>query len=172
VDFGSDIVFASVLGHRPTGGYTVANTNATFDATTATVNVTETFSGGAVTMALTFPYAFSSLADYANVEVVKDGNPVGAAMEWTFDELINDQFLLIADPLNTIASAAEQAALENNECPIDNGPVVTAVLNVNLSGMDVSNIAYYCADHCQYWVRHEQGAFVGTIVQWLGPFQP
>jgi hypothetical protein len=173
VDFITDIVFASILGYRPTAGYTVANTSATFNAGTATVNVTETFSGGFVAQVITHPYAFSSLADSANVEVVKDGIPAGAAMELTFDELVNDHFLTVVDPQNTIAPAAHQAALENNECPFDNSDqLFTAVLNVNLSGMDVSNIAYYCADHSWYWVRHEQTAFVGTIVQWLGPFRP
>jgi hypothetical protein len=162
------------MGHyQNAGGYTVANTSATSEAETATVHVTETIPTGFVPQVITYPYAFSSLTLFENVDVVKDEILFSRAIERTFDELINDHFLLVVDPQNSIAPAAHQTALENDECPLDSSDLLTtAVLNINLSGMDVSNIAYYCSEHSLYWVKHEQTGIVGTILQWLGPFQP
>jgi hypothetical protein len=173
VNFDNDIVFASILGVRPTMGYTIANQSATLQGDVVEVNVVETVPSGIVNQVVTYPYAFSSLPSCENIEVTKDGIPVGKAMEYTFEELVNDHILQIDSPLSHGASEEHRDALENKECPFDNtDPLFTAVLKVDLTGMDLSNIAFYCPEHTFYWVRREQPAFVGTWVQWLGAFRP
>jgi hypothetical protein len=61
--------------------------------------------------------------------------------------------------------------LSNGLCCFDSTSIFTVELPASGGYTDISNTAYYCNLENKYWVRHEQGAFIGNISIWYGPFE-
>lgn len=58
-------------------------------------------------------------------------------------------------------------------CPIDGlDALVHAELPAEGTYTDLSSDEYYCPTHGRYWILHSQGAFVGTVSYWWGPYAP
>jgi hypothetical protein len=175
VDFAENTVVGLTLGNRPTGGYLIEIDDVEWDSNGALVIATETQPGPGdiVTQGSTRPYTFAEVTTPENglVKFEKDGNPMGLGLYWTPELLIEMHLLMeYPTPTDVIAPAGDVTALQAGTCP-GGGAIEGIVLPMNFSGQDVSNLALYCPDQGKYWIRHEQGAFVGTIVQWLGPFE-
>ncbi|MBI2930489.1 MAG: protease complex subunit PrcB family protein [Planctomycetes bacterium] len=180
--FTGDVVAAALLGPRNTSGYAAAFTNVTWQMESATAHVQETTPAPTdiVLQMITRPWTFARLTRPSGsvpgadgpLYFVKDGGAPILAEEATFEGLINQHFANVSTPQDTSVPSNHVPALESGVCPLHGDALVSAALNVNLSGQDVSNTAYYCAQSGRYWVRHVQGAFVGTITAWYGPFEP
>lgn len=61
-------------------------------------------------------------------------------------------------------------SLSRGVCPADGSAVVTFELPATGGYTDLWNKAYYCKGEHAYWVDHGNGALVGTVSLWYGPF--
>ena len=68
-------------------------------------------------------------------------------------------------------SPATIEGLNMGQCPGGGSEPLTLTLPATMSYDDTGNTAYYCARLKSYWVLHTQGAFVGSISHWQGPYR-
>lgn len=186
VNFGTDVVAGVLLGTRPTSGYSVGFSAADFsDGSAVTLDVSETAPapGTIVLMVLTKPYAFARVTRHDGaVFFHKNGATLVPGVEKTYPGLVTEDFLdrkAAYQASNTdwpVATAPPQAASlpsgTVHTCPLDGTQLVAATLPASGQYTDLANKAYFCPVDSKYWVLHTQGAFVGTVSMWWGPFAP
>jgi hypothetical protein len=86
-------------------------------------------------------------------------------------ELIRKDFALRKEQGNWRREATYEhvKSLTTGLCP-DGSAVFTLKLPATGGYTDLWNIAYYCRGRNAYWVDHGNGALVGTVSLWYGPF--
>ncbi len=86
-------------------------------------------------------------------------------------ELIRKDFAIRKEQGNWRREASHERvkSLSNGLCP-DGSAVFTLELPATGGYTDLWNTAYYCRAGNAYWVDHGNGALVGTISLWYGPF--
>ncbi|MBI2931992.1 MAG: protease complex subunit PrcB family protein [Planctomycetes bacterium] len=181
VDFDQDVVGAVFLGSRPSSGYAVGFVAVGFAGPNVTAYVSETAPapGSVVLWVITKPYAFARWTKRpGTVSFRKDwGLPV-VVTEKTFAQLITEEYNARKAAYEAggipwpSAPEGQTASLNADTCPLDGTTLVTATLPASGSYVDVANEGHYCPTDGKYWVLHTQGAFVGTISYWWGPFTP
>lgn len=68
---------------------------------------------------------------------------------------------------------AEQKAVEllrKGICPLEGSSLVILDLPASGTYTDLWKRAYYCSDKGTYWIEKENGALIGTVSLWYGPF--
>jgi hypothetical protein len=60
--------------------------------------------------------------------------------------------------------------LSKGICPRGGDAPLTLTLPATRGYSDTGNVAHYCPERSTYWVLHTQGAFIGSVSYWFGPF--
>jgi hypothetical protein len=68
------------------------------------------------------------------------------------------------------ASDSEVQILRKGICPLDGTAVEIFELPASHQYDDLWNKGYFCKDKEIYWIQHGNGAFIGTVTLWFGPF--
>lgn len=120
---------------------------------------------------------FAGCSKEAAKHSLNDSSPVGnePGVTESVTDLIRSDFAQRSRTGNlpiTPLSKEQIERLEARVCPIDGTELVVVELPASRTYTDISNDAYYCPVHRVYWVKHTQGAFMGNVSVWRGPFGP
>ena len=70
-----------------------------------------------------------------------------------------------------IITEQDQKILLDKICPFHKIELMKVDLPASMKYGDTGNMGYFCSTGNEYWVRHTQGAFIGSISEWWGPFK-
>lgn len=177
VDFSNDLVAAALLGTRPSSGYKISFTGVEWNGMSALAQLKETKPApGSITLTvLTGPYAFARLTKVeGQVYFKKDAAAPVAGIDKTYPGLVKEEYLWRKQNGYSFpeAPSSHLSKLQAGKCPFDATTLKVATLPASGAYTDISNTAYFCPNHGRYWIKHVQGAFVGTITIWWGPLLP
>ncbi len=183
IDFDQDMLVAVLMGPISRLGGSVTVDDVSFQGPNVTLDVTHTppppgFLGPAIQIDWRGPWALVRVSRHDGfVRLRRNGGAPVTGSAVTYAEMADEEYAIRRQRFEdfgiAFSLAGEAPSLDTLLCPIDGADaLVSTELPATGTYTDLASTEYYCPAHGQYWIRHTQGAFVGTVSYWWGPYTP